>query len=338
MTMEGTGATDPVVGLLREAARRGSTVVPADIAADVLRARGAGEGAIASALGGGEVVEVTWQGQPALAVGELAEAEEMVADALLGLAGENRLGVAVGVDPEPRRAAAQQAVGPSSRLVMLDPAHLVGIEQILEVLADLPEDAVLVLGIDPALPLARVPGAVALDVAASGICPVLRAGDPAPESGTDRAAAQAATGSYAGPSGDRAVVEVTASSPQEAVHRVQQLVTDSIPRTFGTAPSDVLVLTRDERGTRPLAAALAASGAAETVVRELLEEPGARAEAAVVVLAGDGPLTRPEVYAALRAGERHVSLVIPDGVVRLAEAVRRQPRPRRTRLAELLVP
>jgi hypothetical protein len=329
-----SGRPDPVEGLLREAAHRGSTVLPVPVAEDVLRQRAAPPDAIAAALGRGAVVEVTWQGQPALALGELAEAEDMAADALLSVAGENRLAVVVGVGSGARRAAVESALGDGSALVLLDEANRVGIEQVVEALEDLPEDAVLVLAIDPALPLAGLPGAVALDLAASGICPVLRANDAPPASGTDRAAAAVAAGSYLGPSADRAVVEVVVASPEEAVRRVQQLVTDSIPRTFGTAPADVLVLTREETGPT-CADALTAALAGATVAQELHEVPGSRADAAVVVLAGTRPVTRAEVYAALRAGARHVSLVIPTGVL-LTEAVNRQDRPRRTRLALLL--
>lgn len=330
---------DPLVTLLRQAAHRGSTVLPVEVCQDLLRQGGAPADAVASALADGQVVEVTWQGRAALACDDLAEAEDMAADALLGVAGENRLAVVVGVEALARQAAAQEALGPGARLVLLDEAQLIGIERVVEALDDLPEDSVLVLGIDPALPLAGVPGAVALDVASSGICPVLRAKDPAPASGTDRAAAQVATGSYPGPSADRALAEVAVASAPEALHRVQQLVTDSIPRTFGTAPADVLVLTREESGPTgavALAEALADVGASGTVVRELHDQPGQRAEAAVVLLAGDRPVTRAEVYAALRAGARHVSLVVPTGRDRLAHAMQHQELPRRTRLAELL--
>jgi hypothetical protein len=328
-----------VEALLREAAHRGSTVLPLPLAEDVLRQRAVPPDAIAAELGRGAVVEVTWQDQPALALGELAEAEDMAADALLSVAGENRLAVVVGVESGARRTAVESALGEGSTLVLLDEANRVGIEQVVEALEDLPEDAVLVLAIDPALPLAGLPGAVALDLAASGICPVLRAIDAPPASGTDRAAAAVAAGSYPGSSADRAVVEVVVATPEEAVRRVQQLVTDSIPRTFGTAAADVLVLTREESGPTgalALTVALAAAGATGTVAQELHEVPGSRAEAAVVVLVGARPVTRAEVYAALRAGARHVSLVIPTGVL-LTEAVGRQDRPRRTRLAQLLI-
>ena len=54
-----TDQLDPVVALLREVARRGSTVLPVTIAEDVLRQRAAPVGAIAAALGHGAVVEVT---------------------------------------------------------------------------------------------------------------------------------------------------------------------------------------------------------------------------------------------------------------------------------------
>ena len=109
-------------------------------------------------------------------------------------------------------------------------------------------------------------------------------------------------------------------------------MSDSIPRTFAVAADQVLVLTREETGPTGADALSETLGRA---VPNLHAAPGARAEAAVVVLGGARPISRSELYAALRAGSRHVSLVLPAGVS-LAEAAVREEPPRRTRLPELL--
>ncbi len=322
----------PVVDLLQLAARRGSTVLPVDVAVDVLRSRASTRRRSGRLRATGAVLELDWRGAPALALAELAEAEELTADGLLELAGQNRLAVVVGASGAARRSAVESALGSASTLVLLDEAQLLGIEQVATAVEELAEDAVLAIALDPALPLAPLPGAVALDLAGSGICPVLRAASDPPASGTDSAAAAVAGGTYPGATPDRAVVEVVVDSPEAAVRRLLQLVSDSIPRTFDVAADQVLVLTREETGPTGADALSETLGRA---VPNLHAAPGARAEAAVVVLGGARPISRSELYAALRAGSRHVSLVLPAGVS-LAEAAVREEPPRRTRLPELL--
>jgi len=325
-----------VVELLTAASSAGHTVLPPDV---VLRT--CAQVAIDDSLESGAVIEVEWHGAPALALVDVAESEELLADGLLGLAEENRLAVVVGTDPAARRRALDSALDAGVPSVVLDDAHLVGLDEVLAAVEDLPEDAVLALSLDNALPLGPVLGAVALDVAASGRCPVLQADAAPPRSALDRARVEVAAGRWFATSpDDRSVVEVTVPGPDEAVLRVTQLVSVSIPRAFDAAGDDVVVL-------------LATGGVDADVVRRALDDAGAQATAvrslgspldrpraaAVVVLPGPVPttLTRAQVYAGLRAGDRHVSVVHgwhgPGWTSLLAATTDAQ---RRTRLAELL--
>ena len=167
---------DPVAALL--AWRRGaaSTVLPVDARGDVLAAavRGRGGDRPRGRVRRGRGGRVARRAR-VLPCPELAEAEELVADGLLALAQQNRLAVVVGVDRRrPARKVSRRRSAADSTLELVDPALWSGIEQVAEIVEDLPEHAVLAFGIDPALPLAAAPGAVALDLAACGICPVLQ--------------------------------------------------------------------------------------------------------------------------------------------------------------------
>jgi hypothetical protein len=296
---------------------------------------------IDEALGEGAVVEVDWHGAPALALVDVAESEELLADGLLGLAEENRLAVVVGPDPEARRRALGMALGTGVPAVVLDDAHLVGLDAALAAVEDLPEDAVLAIALDSALPLGPVVGAVALDVAASKVCPVLAADSPPARTALARARQDVAAGRWLSATpDDRSVVAVAVGSPDEATVRVVQLVTASIPRTFSTSGSDVVVL-------------LAPGSLGADVVRRALDEAAAQ-DTEVVIL--DGPLTRTWraavlvlhgrpvptstralAYAGLGAGTEHVSVVHGSDPASLtAWLTATTDRPRRTRLADLL--
>ncbi len=296
---------------------------------------------IGAALADGTVVEVDWHGAPALALADVAESEELLADGLLGLAEENRLAVVVGVETEPRRRALAAALGAGVPSVVLDDAHLVGLDDVLAAVEDLPEDAVLAIALDNALPLGPVVGAVALDVAASGRCPVLRAESAPPRSALERARHDVAAGRWLSTTpDDRSCVEVAVAGPDEALLRVTQLVTASIPRAFGATGADVVVLLAPG-SVEPDAVrrALDESGAADTEARALTG-PCDRTWRAVVLVLPGAPvpgLTRALVYAALRAGSEHVSVVhgsSRDALTALLGAT--TDLPRRTRLAELL--
>ena len=331
-------ALSAVAELLSAASRAGHTVLPPDV---VLRTCSPEE--IGAALADGSVVEVEWHGAQALALADVAESEELLADGLLGLAEENRLAVVVGPEPAARRRALTDALGAGVPSVVVDDAHLVGLDEVLAAVEDLPEEAVLAIALDNALPLGAVVGAVALDVAASGACPVLRAGAAAPRTALDRARVDVAAGRWpALTATDRSCVEVAVGGPDEALVRIVQLVTTSIPRAFDASGEDVVVLLApgsvDADSVRR---ALDDAGAPATQAT-VLDGPPARAWRAVVLVLPGGAVpgpTRALVYAALCAGTEHVSVVHGSDAAALTALLgATTDRPRRTRLAELLAP
>jgi hypothetical protein len=323
-------AVSPVTDLLAAAARAGHTVLPVDVVR-----RTCADSDIRAALAELSVVEVEWSGSAALSLGDLAESEEMLADGLAGLAAENRLAVVVGAVAAGRSQALATALG-GVPAVVLDDAHLLGVDDVLAAVEDLPEQAVLALSLDPSLPLASVPGAVALDLAASGVCPVLKATAPPARTTLARARVDVACGQWFGTSAqDRSIVEVRVSGPDEALVRVGQLVGTSIPRAFDVPASEVAVLLAPG-SLDPAAVSSTLEGAGSVVS---LVGPLDRAwDAAVLVLGPPGPaFTRALVYAGLVAGERHVSVVHGSDPAELTAAIAGSPdRPRRTRLAALL--
>jgi hypothetical protein len=295
----------------------------------------------AAAVGEGAVVEVSWRGAPAWALADVAESEELLADGLLALAEENRLAVVVGSEPAARQAALDRALGGRVPAQVLDDAHLVGQDDVLAAVEDLPEQAVLALSLDNALPLGQVTGAVALDLASSSLCPVLVAERPADRTVLDTARREVSAGRWPGARGDdRSFVAVRVAGPDEALTRVGQLVGTSIPRSFGHSGAAVGVLVCEASiDPASVASALAQIGAAAAAVVPFSGTEQNSWPATVVVLPGPGSpaLTRALVYAALRTGTDHVSVVhgLPDDAA-LAAALAVTDRPRRTRLAELL--
>jgi hypothetical protein len=294
-----------------------------------------------AAVAEGVVVEVSWRGASAWALTDVAETEELLADGLLALAEENRLAVVVGADSAARGAALDRALGGRVPAQVLDDAHLVGQDEALAAVEDLPEQAVLALSLDSALPLGPVTGAVALDLAASGACPVLVAERAADRTALDAARREVSAGRWPGTRGDdRSFVAVRVAGPDEALTRVAQLVSTSIPRAFGHEPAAVGVLVCESSvGPAAVTAALEQAGAVGTEVVTFSGTAVRTWPSTVVVLPAPGApaLTRALVYAALRTGVEHVSLVhgLADDAA-LAEALAVTDRPRRTRLAELL--
>ncbi len=289
------------------------------------------------------MLEVEWHGAPALALLEVADSEELLADGLTSLAEENRLAVVVGSDPAARRAALEKALGSGVSSVVLDDAHTVGLDEALAAVEDLPEDAVLAICLDNALPLGAVLGAVALDVAASGVCPVLRADGVRPRTALERARVEVAAGRwFATSADDRSVVDVAVAGPDEALVRVTQLVTASIPRAFDAAGDDIAVLlapgSLELDGVRR---ALDDAGATATAV-VTLDGPLPRTWRAVVLVLHGQPVptsTRAVAYAGLSAGTEHVSVVHGSTAAALTEwLTATTDRTRRTRLAQLLTP
>lgn len=287
-----------------------------------------------AALADGEVIEVEWNGARAVALVDLAESEEMLADGLAGLAAENRLAVVVGQLAAGRSQALATALG-GVPAVVLGEAHLLGVDDVLAAVEDLPEESVLALSLDPSLPLAPVPGAVALDLAASGVCPVLKATAPPARSALARARVDVAAGQWFGTAAeDRSLVEVRVSGPDEALVRVGQLVGTSIPRAFDVPASELAVLLAPG-SLDPSAVQSAVPG---TAVVPLVGPLDRSWDAVVLVLGPPGPgFTRALVYAGLTAGEKHVSVVHGAEPAALTAAMSGSPdRPRRTRLAALL--
>ena len=349
-------ALNPVETLLTDASRAGHTLLPHDVVlATCSRAD------VEAALESGSVIDVEWHGAPAWALSDLAESEEFLADGLAMLADENRLSVVVGPDPAGRRVALARSLDANTPSVVLDHAHRVGLIEALEVVENLPEDAVLVLALDNALPLAEVPGAVALDVASARICPVI-VGDPERDSrGLGLARSAVSTGSWpVSKADDRTFVSVPVTSPDEALTRVAQLVTTSIPRTFEATGADIGVLTLDVDGpvgVEAVRVALAGLAPTTSVLSLRTALSGGATDGSADAHAGDAglpqwravvvllpavvpsTLTRAVVYAALRTGIDHVSVVHgygPDAAP-LAKAIAdTTDRPRRTRLAALL--
>jgi len=330
-------ALNPVAELLAGAASAGHTVLPVDL---VLASCSAAD--IAAALDTGLVIETEWRAQPALALLEIAEAEELLADGLLALAAENRLAVIVGSDPDRRRLTLDSALAGASAVV-LDNAQRVSLDAVLDAVDELPETAVLALSLDPALPLAPGPGAVALDLAASGVCPVLKAEAAQGSSALDVAREAVATGRWTGGrDGDRSLILVPVTSASEALHRLTQLLTTSIPRAFGVEPADVVAVVLDlegELGAKKVAAARVAAGVAGPVALTTEIQAPARAAVLLLPVAPTQALTRATMYAGLLAGLEHVSIVhaLGPNPASLADIVAGpSDRPRRTRLVELL--
>lgn len=326
------------VRLLTDAAGFGHTVLPQDV---VLRT--ASRDDVDAALADLAIVDVDWQGRPSWALSDIAESEELLADGLAQLAAENRLAVVAGPDPAGRRLALARATGAGVPAVVLDEAHRVGLDETLGAVEDLPEESVLVLSLDNALPLAHgVLGAVALDVAASGVCPVLVGDSERDDRALGVQRASVAAGRWATTAADdRSLVVVPASSPDEALVRVGQLVATSIPRAFGVGAADVAVVVVEPSGpvgVEPLRAALAEGGVEVVPLAELGDRMW---PAVVLVLPGavTAAVTRAAVYAGLRAGRDHVSVVHglgPDTAALADLVATTTDRPRRTRLATLL--
>lgn len=321
--------------LLLAASAAGHTVLPYDIVTRLCPADAVGD-----AIDAGEVTELPWRGARAVALTDLAEDEELLAEGLAALAAENRLAVVTGSQPQARRRKLDAALPPGMPCVVLDDAHLTTVEDAAAAVEDLPEDAVLAFSLDHALPLGPGPGAVALDLAASGVCPVLRADESHGPRLLDRARDEVAAGRW--PSGegageDRSWVTVPVASPDEAVRRVHQLLTTSIPRAFGVPAAEVGVLLA-EGALEPAQVVDGLDGAPPQVV-PLAGAPAQAWRAVVIVLPGSAPasLTRAVLYAGMRAGTEHVSVVHGMATAALAQVVAgTTDRPRRTRLVELL--
>jgi hypothetical protein len=314
---------EAVLRLLRRAADDGHTAV-----AVVTVVASVGQAAVEAAVrSGAAVTEGPW-----LALEELATAEDAVADEVLGLAAEERLAIVLGPVPE------------GAEVVVVTDVHRRPLEDVAAQLQAVPDQVRVVVSGDPdALPGAA-PGAVLADLLAWGALPVrdLRdtAGDGPGAGSTALAGLPAALrrGELPEPS-DQSVVVVPCGSDEEVVRRAVQLVTDSVPRVFGVAASDVLVvapLNRGGAGVRALLDALPAGTRVLTIHQAAAT--GERADAVVACLSGQaaGVLSRALLYSTAQLARRHLSVVTAVGAALPRAVAGPEPHPRQTRLLGLL--
>ncbi|WP_444960426.1 helix-hairpin-helix domain-containing protein [Nocardiopsis sp. M1B1] len=134
-------------------------------------------------------------------------------------------------------------------LVVLCEAMSVGAARAAELASVCADDAHLVLLADPNQAPSATPGQVVVDIAASRTAHVAEvADDDEPGPIAELAAGVASGGVPEVEAPGREVVRVPAASAEEAVHRVVQLVTDSIPRALGIGAEHVQVVTAREDG------------------------------------------------------------------------------------------
>jgi hypothetical protein len=261
-----------------------------------------------------------------VALEALATAEEAVADEVLGLASEGRLALVLGDVPA------------SASVYLVPDAHRLDLESLAAQLQQAPADAPVVVSGDPdALP-GSAPGAVLRDLVEWGALPVrdLRP-DPADGPALARLPAAVRRGVLPAPERtDHSVVVVPCVDDEAVLRRVGQLVTDSIPRVFGVAASDVLVLTplrRGSAGADALAAALP-----DVVVLTVHEAAGRSVPAVVACFPGQaaGVLTRALVYTSTVVAQQHLSVVTAAGDALPAAVAEPSLRRRVTRLGAML--
>ncbi|WP_241480258.1 exonuclease V subunit alpha, partial [Nocardiopsis halotolerans] len=203
-------------------------------------------------------------------------------------------------------------------LVVLCEAMSVGVARAAELASVCADDAHLVLLADPHQAPSATPGQVVLDIATSRTAHVAEvAGDDAPGPIAELAAAVAGGEVTEVAAPEREVVRVPAASAEEAVHRVVQLVTDSIPRALGIGAEHVQVVTAREDGP-------AGARAVNAACKEKLNPgPGAHGGFDVgdrVLLAADGPGYGPGDTGRLReVGDGAVVELVGGARVRVAD-------------------
>lgn len=195
--------------------------------------------------------------------------------------------------------ATAQPVAPGGLMVVVDATALD--TETAAALVDLcGTDSHLVLVADPAQLPSAGPGQVVADLVASRVAAVAALpGDPDPGPQV-LLAAEVGDGELASQvhAPGREVVLVPAASAGEAAHRALQLVTDSIPRTFGLATEQVQIITTERGGE--------AGAAAVNTACKTRFNPGPGAVAGLdpgdrVLLAGHGPGYAPGDTGVLRA-------------------------------------
>ncbi len=374
-------SSDPVVALLTRAAADGHTWVPTSI---VLAA--VGGPVVRAALTAGTVVAVdvgraaeSPRGQgmdhpqadevapDGIALADLAEDEELLAEGLAGLAAEGRLRV---VTISTARSADPSPDVPADSEVRLDLSRL-SVPAASAAIGDIPEDSAVVLVGDPdALPPVG-PGAVLRDVLAGAVLlgiPVENAtvDEPADQPNRGRPAALAALGAAlrAGrlvppDASDRSTVVVPVDSDEQAAVRAVQVVNTSLPRALELAPADIAVLTplrRGPAGVTALSTRLAANSptAADSRAPDSATAGSTTEGAPTIAIVHDaigrtwpavvlvlpptcsGVLSRDLIVTACAAATRQFTVIHGVGPL-LARLVAELPhRERRTRLVELL--
>jgi len=337
-----------VARLVERAALDGSTCLPMNAVAASLRGAGLLDvaAALTAAVDAGTVVSFADEGLVGHA--DHAQLEARLAAQLVRLMRTGDDDGLLVVDA-PRGTEPRVVVEPLLAVVeasggrVVERADLLDLAGAVRLAEKLPDGARLVLVGDPGMPPASAPGQVLVDVVSSGAVPVLAAppaGDELDPFGSLVQSLRA--GTLARIDTDRReVVVVPAADAAVAVRRAVQLVTDSVPRAFGVAAADVLVVaprTDGRTGADALRAALTEAGTDGVGVCGGTELAGHGAEAIVLVLGAEaaGSLTRDLLLAAATQARRHLSIVHQAGPA-LADAVARRPhRSRRTRLAGLL--
>ncbi|MFC9292346.1 DNA helicase RecD, partial [Streptomyces sp. NPDC057052] len=143
-------------------------------------------------------------------------------------------------------------------LILLDAPQL-DVETAAMVVESLPDGARLVLSGDPALLWSAGPGRVFADLLAARVCPQVasRIPDPGPLGELVSGVGVGELNQVEAPGKEIVIVPVRDAG--EAVHRTVQLVSDSVPRAFGIADGETVVVTPGHggaAGTRALNAAL----------------------------------------------------------------------------------
>ncbi|MER5977996.1 helix-hairpin-helix domain-containing protein [Streptomyces sp. NPDC001857] len=144
-------------------------------------------------------------------------------------------------------------------LLILPDTPQLDVESAAVLVESLPDGARLVLGGDPALLWSAGPGRVFADLLAARVCPQIasRTPDPGPLGELTSGIGFGELNQIEAPGKELVIVPVRDAG--EAVHRTVQLVADSVPRAFGIAPEETVVITPGHggaAGTRALNAAL----------------------------------------------------------------------------------
>ncbi|MFF4660357.1 helix-hairpin-helix domain-containing protein [Streptomyces sp. NPDC001381] len=144
-------------------------------------------------------------------------------------------------------------------LLVLPDAPRLDVERAAMLVESLPDGARLVLGGDPAELWSAGPGRVFADLLAARVCPQVasRTPDPGPLGELLSGIGVGELNQVEAPGKELVIVPVRDAA--EAVHRTMQLVFESVPRAFGLAPGETVVITPGHggpAGTRALNAGL----------------------------------------------------------------------------------